>query len=242
MKQPTHQILSKGVVLLSLLNGDVWVPNNSWGAYDCWARWKLNNKQNFPQLQVSTFLGVKRPKGGDGVPTVGWVGRISMSKWDGQGSEIECGAGKYCGKVSLELVSIMAEQHGCVGKAVVKQLWHPSCEAAYVFISKHVYSCTGGLLLVNLARWICEGNLTNSCRIRVFSSALTRSPGTYSQSELGRHQKRSWMCTFWQPPKETPAARAVKCPCLCFEFFLVQHMWLCAWHMREEASMWVVPR
>ena len=103
----------------------------------------------------------------------------------------------------------------------------------------YAYSCTGGLLLVNLARRINEGDLTNSCRIMVFSGVLTRFLGTYSWSELGRHQKRSWICTFWPPPKETPATRAVKFPHLCLEFFLVWQMRHCAWHMRAAALTWV---
>jgi len=102
----------------------------------------------------------------------------------------------------------------------------------------YAYSCTGGLLLVNLARQINEGDLTNSCRIMVFSGVLTRFLGTYSWSELGRHQKRSWICTFWPPPKETPATRAVKFPHLCFEFFFgMVNATLCLAHEGSSFDM-----
>jgi len=65
-----------------------------------------------------------------------------------------------------------------------------------------------------------------SSRIAVFLLVLNKLPGNcgINLKLVANRMSEAGHQTFWPPPKETPVARAVKFPRLCFEFFLVRRM------------------
>src|SRR6267154_4164663 len=80
------------------------------------------------------------------------------------------------------------------------------------------------LLLANLARRMKAVDSRISSRMAVFFSVLTKIPGNCGIELVANRMSEAGHQTFWPPPKETPVARAVKFPRLCFEFFLVRRM------------------
>ena len=63
-----------------------------------------------------------------------------------------------------------------------------------------------------------------SSRIAVFFLVLTKLPGNCGIKLVANRMSEAGHQTFWPPPKETPVARAVKFPRLCFESPLVRRM------------------
>src|ERR1700683_2375360 len=73
----------------------------------------------------------------------------------------------------------------------------------------------------------------------VLSAVLTKLLGSCGiRSVVSTKSNEAKLLTLWPPPKETPAARAVKFPRLCLEFFLVRRMRRCARRMMLAASIW----